>query len=157
MFKLVKSKTYRDLLDTNEISKEEIEKRNHLIDELKEEKDNLLDEYHLLEKEKHELEQELIEVQKTKNEELIELKGRVERLQEAFNNSDKNSVKIEFEDDFQKAMPIFRTKPETFDKMVELGYLKDSDQGNNTAVQLALMVAASEVMEQILSSFAGDE
>jgi len=81
------------------------------------------------------------------------LKEQVEQLQKTFASSNENSVTLQISDDLTKVSPIVRFKPSTFDKFAELGYLKDEQEGNTFAAQLALLTVVQEALTQILDSF----
>lgn len=86
-------------------------------------------------------------------EELKAAKDQVSQLQKAYSSADENSVTLRVSDDLTKVVPIVRFKPSTFDKFAELGYLKDEQEGNTFAAQLALLTVVQEALGQILESF----
>lgn len=86
-------------------------------------------------------------------EELKAAKDQVSQLQKAYASADENSVTLRVSDDLTKVVPIVRFKPSTFDKFAELGYLKDEQEGNTFAAQLALLTVVQEALGQILESF----
>ena len=88
---------------------------------------------------------------------IAELKNQIE----TFNKSDEshqlianvNSVELVIADDLTKVTPIVKFRRDVFEKMVELGYLSDKDEGSDIAIQLALMTIAHEALDQIIESF----
>lgn len=96
-----------------------------------------------------------------KNEELNEsltrtiskLEGHIEKIEQAQLLSDTNSVELSIENDLTKVTPTVKFRTDVYEKMVELGYLSDKDDGNDMAIQIALMTISFEALQQIIESF----
>lgn len=132
MIKIITSQYHNELLSTNK----------ELTDQIKE-----LSEQINWDRARYRAERTRLE------EELKAAKDQVSQLQKAYSSADENSVTLRVSDDLTKVVPIVRFKPSTFDKFAELGYLKDEQEGNTFAAQLALLTVVQEALGQILESF----
>jgi len=132
MIKIITSQYHNELLSTNK----------ELTDQIKELSEQINWELDVYRAERTRLE-----------EELKVAKDQVSQLQKAYASADENSVTLRVSDDLTKVVPIVRFKPSTFDKFAELGYLKDEQEGNTFAAQLALLTVVQEALGQILESF----
>ena len=86
-------------------------------------------------------------------EELNVTKERVDELESPY--SDSNSLTLLVEDDLTTMVPYIKVKESVFEKMIELGYLKDNvtSETKSSAMQLALMMIAFEGLEQLVEQF----
>src|SRR5690554_3941000 len=67
--------------------------------------------------------------------------------------SDTNSVELAIANDLTTVTPTIKFRRDVFEKMVELGYLSDKDEGNAMAIQVALMTVSFEALQQIIEAF----
>lgn len=135
MIKIITSQYHNELLSTNK-------ELTNQIRELNKQRDSEVEVLESIRAESSRLE-----------EELNTAKDQVNQLQKSYSSTDENSVTLRISDDLTKVVPIVRFKPSTFDKFAELGYLKDEQEGNTFAAQLALLTVVQEALGQILESF----
>jgi putative lipase involved disintegration of autophagic bodies len=131
MFKFIKSKSYKNIKESRDKANDE---RSKALADLKQAQDKL---DHLLEE----------------NE---ELSSEVKKLNDLFNNSSEISVKLDIDSDLKKVTPTIKYNEDVFEKLVELGYLNDGQQGHTFSIQLALVVVASEALNQIIDTYQTD-
>lgn len=128
MFKFIRSKRYRQIKEARELADKE---RHQALEQL-------------------EIAQEkLDELLKENN----ELSDEVDKLNNLFNNASEVSVKLDIDKDLQKVTPTIKFNEQIFDKLVELGYLNDSQKGHTFSIQLALILIANEALEQIIETY----
>jgi len=63
------------------------------------------------------------------------------------------TVTIAVSKDLETVNPIVKYNPDSFEKMVELHYLDDTQQNNKFAMQLAYMSIAKDALTQIVEAF----
>lgn len=154
MIKLLKTSTIQALKDEAQDKSNQLQALNDIIENMEQELSEAREEYEDLSRDHAELQDEYTNSLKTKNEELHQLTERVKNLSEHISQeSDKNSVTLEFEDDLTQVHPYVRYKSESFEKFAELGYLDDTQFGNNSAMQLACLMVAFEALQQLVSAF----
>lgn len=74
---------------------------------------------------------------------------------ENFNSKTENSVTFEISDDLTTTKPIVRYKESALEKLLELGYIRETgnEKHDAFAIQLALMDITREAISQLLESF----
>lgn len=77
----------------------------------------------------------------------------MQKAQEEAVVSDTNSVELAIANDLTTVTPTIKFRRDVFEKMVELGYLSDKDEGNAMAIQIALMTVSFEALQQIIEAF----
>lgn len=78
---------------------------------------------------------------------------RLTEIEKASLSEDSNYVKLVFSNDLQKITPFIGFRPDCFESLFQEGLLKDGQEDNPHAIQLALMFMANDGLAQILEAF----
>lgn len=84
-------------------------------------------------------------------EERDELKARLDKIE-----ADTTEVTMKFSDDAAQVTPVVKYNPDVVEKLIELGYLNDATAKDKFAVQITMMTIAADAIDQILESFTED-
>jgi hypothetical protein len=69
---------------------------------------------------------------------------------------DSNYVKILFSNDLQQISPFIGFRADCFESLFQEGMLKDGQENNSHAIQLALLSLANDGLSQLLEAFEAD-
>lgn len=78
---------------------------------------------------------------------------RLVEIEKASLSEESNYVKLVFSNDLQKITPFIGFRPDCFESLFQEGFLKDGQEDNPHAIQLALMSMANDGLAQILEAF----
>ena len=78
---------------------------------------------------------------------------RLVEIEKASLSEESNYVKLVFSDDLQKITPFIGFRPDCFESLFQEGLLKDGQEDNPHAIQLALLFMANDGLAQILEAF----
>ena len=88
--------------------------------------------------------------------ELASLKEELDTFKKKFVASEENSVTLKISKDLETITPIISYRDDAFEALFQSNMLSDAHEGNQFAIQLAMMSIASDGLNQILSSFEED-
>lgn len=135
MFKIIKSSTYETLLADKASSAEALRRTESVMLEQSEVTRNL-------ETKADALTQELQSVLDAFNE-----------FKKKTTESETNYVRIDISNDLKTVTPVIGVRPDCFECLFQEGLVDDTQEGNQFAVQLALLSVAEEALSQIIESF----
>ena len=78
-------------------------------------------------------------------------------LQKITKQASNASIHLDFDETFEHVTPIIAFNKENVEKLVELRYLQYSQIEDKFAIQLALVMMAEEVLQQIVDSFSEEK
>lgn len=84
---------------------------------------------------------------------ILSMEVEIENFKKETSSKEHNYVKLVVSDDLQTITPFVGYRGDCFEKLFQEGMLTDAQEGSTHAIQLALMMIASEGLSQLLEEF----